>query len=224
MKTLRAKKIRMLFGKDGVGIEKIKQVTYSIYAISSLTNSQIQNVIKNVTSVKPLLETATNHNHVISKTVTKRDDQTNAKVSISTKSISANSARAGMLHVSQSNVLPKLFPFKKKLSKEVRNQVINKLTTYFTDSPKLDKNSSIDTEGEHQTDSYWVLGSHCPLCRENHMSLDGKWWLDSRSKNTYYLHCTNLKELGIPLDDVLKAYSGNSGVKNSMLHITYPLE
>ncbi|CAG8565816.1 4590_t:CDS:2 [Ambispora gerdemannii] len=50
MKTLRAKKIRMLFGKDGVGIEKIKQVSYSIYAISSLTNSQIQNVIKNITS------------------------------------------------------------------------------------------------------------------------------------------------------------------------------
>ncbi|CAG8734898.1 18461_t:CDS:2 [Dentiscutata erythropus] len=48
---------------------------------------------------------------------------------------------------------------------------------------KLDKNNSIDTEGEHQTDSYWVLGSHCPLCRENHMSL---------------------YKPGIPLDDVLK--------------------
>ena len=53
MKTLRAKKIRMLFGKDGVGIEKIKQVSYSIYAISSLTNSQIQNVINNITSALP---------------------------------------------------------------------------------------------------------------------------------------------------------------------------
>ncbi|CAG8606966.1 2249_t:CDS:2 [Diversispora eburnea] len=29
MKTLRAKKIQMLFGKYGVGIEKIKQVTYN---------------------------------------------------------------------------------------------------------------------------------------------------------------------------------------------------
>ncbi|CAG8786314.1 1201_t:CDS:2 [Dentiscutata erythropus] len=78
---------------------------------------------------------------------------------------------------------------KKMLSKEMRNQVINKLTTHFIDSPKLDKNNSIDTKGEHQTDSYWVLGSHCLLCRENHMSL---------------------YEPGIPLDDVLKAYSGNS--------------
>ncbi|CAG8586892.1 5513_t:CDS:2, partial [Dentiscutata heterogama] len=66
---------------------------------------------------------------------------------------------------------PKLFPFKRKLSKEMRNPVINKLTSHFTDSPKLDKNCSIDTEDEHQTDSYWVLGPHCPLCRENHMSL-----------------------------------------------------
>ncbi|CAG8762865.1 12697_t:CDS:2, partial [Cetraspora pellucida] len=50
-----------------------------------------------------------------------------------------------------------LFPLKKMLSKETRNQVINKLTTHFIDLPKLDKNNSIYTEGEHQTDSYWVL-------------------------------------------------------------------
>ncbi|CAG8790056.1 20164_t:CDS:2, partial [Dentiscutata erythropus] len=102
--------------------------------------------------------------------------------------------------------LPKI---ERKLSKEMRNPVINKLTSHFTDSPKLDKNYSIDTKSEHQTDSYLVLGSHCPLCRENHMSLNSKWWLDSRNKNTYYLYCTNLKELGILYDDVLKAYSSN---------------
>ncbi|KAF0471634.1 hypothetical protein F8M41_025164 [Gigaspora margarita] len=71
----------------------------------------------------------------------------------------------------------------------MRNQVINKLTTHFINSPKLDKNNSIDTEDEHQTDSYWVLGSHCPLCRENHMSL---------------------YKLEILLDDVLKAYLDDS--------------
>ncbi|CAG8800510.1 1315_t:CDS:2, partial [Gigaspora margarita] len=87
---------------------------------------------------------------------------------------------------SKNNTL-NLFPLKKMLSKEKRKE-----------------------EGEHQSDAYWVLGSHCPLCRGNHTSLKSKWWLDSRSKNTYYLHCTNLKEPGIPYDDVLKAYSGNS--------------
>ncbi|CAG8842763.1 37211_t:CDS:2, partial [Gigaspora margarita] len=44
-------------------------------------------------------------------------------------------------------------------------------------------------EGEHQSDAYWVLGSHYPLCRGNHMSLDGS---------------------GIPLDKVLKAYPENA--------------
>ncbi|CAH1770260.1 4689_t:CDS:2, partial [Entrophospora sp. SA101] len=104
-----------------------------------------------------------------------------------------------------------LFPFKKMLSKEERNQVINKLTMRFSDSPKLDKDYSIDKEGEHQSDSYWIFGSHCPICRENHMSLQGNWWFDNRSKKIYYyLHCTNLKEPGIFIDEVLEAYPENS--------------
>ncbi|CAG8793745.1 36343_t:CDS:2 [Gigaspora margarita] len=82
---------------------------------------------------------------------------------------------------------PKLYPLKKMLSKKKHKEVINKLTTHFTDSPKLDLYFSIDKEGEHQSDTYWVLGSHCPLCRENHTSLKG-----------------------IPFDEVLEAYSENS--------------
>ncbi|CAB4399910.1 unnamed protein product [Rhizophagus irregularis] len=50
MRTLRAKKICMLFGEGGVKVNKIKQVTFSVYEISSLTINQIQSVIKNVTS------------------------------------------------------------------------------------------------------------------------------------------------------------------------------
>ena len=75
MRTLRAKKIRMLFGKGGVGIDKIKQVTFSVYDISSLTINQIQSVIKNVTSA----ERTPNPNHVTSS-VTNRDDQINASL------------------------------------------------------------------------------------------------------------------------------------------------
>ncbi|CAG8817484.1 13031_t:CDS:1, partial [Racocetra fulgida] len=74
----------------------------------------------------------------------------------------------------------------------------------------MDKNNSIDTEGEHQTDSYWVLGSHCPLCRENHMSLQGKWWSDNQGNKFYYLYCDNIKDPGIPFDEVLEAYPENS--------------
>src|ERR1043166_535560 len=56
MRTLRAKKIRMLFGEGGGGIDKIKQVTFSVYDISSLTINQIQSVIKNVTSAERIPE------------------------------------------------------------------------------------------------------------------------------------------------------------------------
>jgi len=50
IKTLRAKKIRKLFGENGVGIDKIKCVNCSANEISKLTNEQIQNVIDQVTS------------------------------------------------------------------------------------------------------------------------------------------------------------------------------
>ncbi|CAJ0823789.1 2459_t:CDS:2 [Entrophospora sp. SA101] len=45
------------------------------------------------------------------------------------------------------------------------------------------------TEDGHQSDAYWVLGLHCPLCREKHMSLRDPW---------------------IPLIKVLEAYPENS--------------
>ncbi|CAH1768578.1 3798_t:CDS:2, partial [Entrophospora sp. SA101] len=44
-------------------------------------------------------------------------------------------------------------------------------------------------EDKHQSDAYWVLGLHCPLCREKHMSLRDPW---------------------IPLIKVLEAYPENS--------------
>ena len=47
-KTLRARKHLMLFGKNGVGIDKIKLVSYSATEISKLTYLQIQNVIDQV--------------------------------------------------------------------------------------------------------------------------------------------------------------------------------
>lgn len=50
VKTLRAKKIRKLFGENGVRMDKIKYVTWSANEISKLTNTQIQNVIEQVTS------------------------------------------------------------------------------------------------------------------------------------------------------------------------------
>ncbi|CAG8535254.1 18472_t:CDS:2 [Gigaspora margarita] len=110
---------------------------------------------------------------------------------------------------SKNNTL-NLFLLKKMLSKEKHKEVINKLTMHFTDSPKVDLYCSVDKEGEHQTDSYWILGSHCPLCRKNHISLQDKWWLDNQGNKFYYLYCDNIKDPGIPFDEVLEAYPENS--------------
>ncbi|UZO14259.1 uncharacterized protein OCT59_005719 [Rhizophagus irregularis] len=44
-KTHRARKHLMLFGKNGIGLDKIKLVSYSATKILKLTNAQIQNVI-----------------------------------------------------------------------------------------------------------------------------------------------------------------------------------
>ncbi|CAG8836880.1 31016_t:CDS:2, partial [Gigaspora margarita] len=117
-------------------------------------------------------------------------EKTLPEIEVSTLTISQSKLQilAELAQSKASYAFPKLFPFKRKLSKEMHNSVINKLTSHFTNLPKLDKNYSIDTEGEHQTDFYWVLSPHCPPCRENHMSI---------------------YEPGIPYDNVLKAYSGN---------------
>ena len=79
--TLRARKLLMLFGKDGVGIDKIKQVTYSANEISKLTNIQIQNIINQVTL----------------KIVPSGNDQTNAEVSASSNVLHALAPKDNIL-------------------------------------------------------------------------------------------------------------------------------
>ncbi|CAG8579495.1 1119_t:CDS:2, partial [Ambispora gerdemannii] len=64
IKTCRAKKILKLFGEKGVGVDLIKQVSYSAREISSLTNAQIQNII----------------NQVVTKTVSTGNDRKNSEV------------------------------------------------------------------------------------------------------------------------------------------------
>jgi hypothetical protein len=83
-KTLRARKHLMLFGKNGVGIDKIKLVSYSATEISKLTNTQIQNVINQVKKY-----TSEHQSHVTLKTVPSGNDQIKAKVSTSANILSS---------------------------------------------------------------------------------------------------------------------------------------
>ncbi|RIB17909.1 hypothetical protein C2G38_2186052 [Gigaspora rosea] len=105
-----------LYKKYGVGveIEKIKQLPTVYMPFQALLIVKIQNVIKNVTSVESLLETTTNHNHVISKTVTKRDDQTKAKVSVSSNNILPENKILSIDHASVSSIPSALKPITEK--------------------------------------------------------------------------------------------------------------
>jgi hypothetical protein len=82
-KTHRARKHLMLFGKNGVRIDKIKLVSYSATEISKLTNAQIQNVINQVKKY-----TSEQQSHVTLKTVPLGNDQIKAKVSTSANILS----------------------------------------------------------------------------------------------------------------------------------------
>ncbi|CAG8712559.1 16895_t:CDS:2, partial [Racocetra fulgida] len=55
------------------------------------------------------------------------------------------------------------------LLKETRNRVINKLTTHFIDSPKLNKNNSIDTE-DNQGNKFYYL--YCDNIKDPGISFD----------------------------------------------------
>src|SRR6266536_2306597 len=83
-KTHRARKHLMLFGKNGVGIDKIKLVSYSATEISKLTNAQIQNVIDQVKKY-----TSDHQSHVTLKTVPSGNDQIRAEVSTSANVLSS---------------------------------------------------------------------------------------------------------------------------------------
>nr|CAG8629056.1 2102_t:CDS:2 [Entrophospora candida] len=112
------------------------------------------------------------------------DEETKSRVSNSSIPLESSIDSKKILEAEISEEAKKM-----SLPESERNQVINKLTMRFTDSPKLDKDYSIDKEGEHQSDSYWIFGSRCPICRGNHMSL---------------------QEPGISIDEVLEAYPENS--------------
>ncbi|CAG8657395.1 5044_t:CDS:2, partial [Funneliformis mosseae] len=74
-KTHRAKKHLMSFGKNGIGLDKIKLVLYNVTEILKLTNPQIQNVID---QVKKYTSDYQSHMTLI-KTVPSRNDQIKAE-------------------------------------------------------------------------------------------------------------------------------------------------
>ena len=142
-KTLRARKLRMLFGKDGVGIDKIKQVTYSANEISKLTNVQIQNIINQVTL----------------KTVTSGNDQTNAEARASSNVLRALSLKDNIL---PENKIPSIdHASVPSNSAHDRDYFRNKILGRYPDIYREFSSEKIDYYGV-------IDKSLCLACKSNH--------------------------------------------------------
>ncbi|CAG8529939.1 18421_t:CDS:10, partial [Gigaspora rosea] len=166
-----------LYKKYGVGveIEKIKQLPTVYMPFQALLIVKIQNVIKNVTSVESLLETTTNHNHVISKTVTKRDDQTKAKVSVSSNNILPENKILSIDHASVSSIPSALKPITEKALPEKQTHD----HAYFRNKTLLRYSDLYKTFITEKFDYYDIIeGSLCPVCKlyyEDGKSVKGRY-------------------------------------------------
>ncbi|RHZ50848.1 hypothetical protein Glove_490g15 [Diversispora epigaea] len=187
IKTLRARKIRKLFGENGVGIDKVKYVTCSANDISKLTNTQIQNIINQVTSKTVSL--GNDQNHVISTEDLK--SLPNTEVSVSDTEASPNN----MTHISNSpgpGDLPKAeasipsTPQSKTLSEKQNNSTYtrayfrNKLLEQYPDLYKECSSENVDYYGINAE-------SLCPLCKLDHEDEEG---IEAEYKDgSYYIKC-----------------------------------
>ena len=158
-KTLRARKHLMLFGKNGVGIDKIKLVSYSATEISKLNNAQIQNVIDQVKKY-----TSSDHqSHVTLKTVPSGNGQIKAEVN----------TLANILSESQSKPTYDRTYFRNKTLDQYPNlyrEFSSEDFDYYgiTDETlcplcKLDHDDEEGIDGRYEAGSYFIKCEQCKI-------------------------------------------------------------
>ncbi|CAG8719814.1 10101_t:CDS:2, partial [Racocetra fulgida] len=178
IKTLRARKIRKLFGENGVGIDKVKYVTCSANDISKLTNAQIQNIINQVTS----------------KTVSLGNDQNHVT---ETEASITNIPSILLSHTSNSEYM---------ISKDKKSLLETKVSVssnpahshaYFRNKT-LDQYPNLYREGSDGNDDYYGITdeSLCPLCKLDHdddNGIGGRYEVGESenrcSASSYYIKC-----------------------------------
>ncbi len=159
-KILRARKLYKLF--NTLGLEKIKQVSYSADAISSLNYQQIQNIIDYVNSVtsshNETVKILHDQSHVTLKTVSQENDQIKAEIS----------TLANILSASQSNSTCDRFYFRNKT---------------------LDQYPNLYREFSSENFDYYGITNEtsCPLCSLDH---DDEESIEGRYKaRSYFIKC-----------------------------------
>ena len=148
----------MLFGKNGIGLDKIKLVSYSTTEISKLTNAQIQNVINQVKKY-----TSEHQSHVTLKTVSLTNHQIKAKASTS----------ANILSSPQSNPTYNRTYFRNKTLDQYPNlyrEYSSEDFDYYgiTDKTlcslcKLGHDDEESIEGRYKTGSYFIKCEQCEI-------------------------------------------------------------
>ncbi|UZO21430.1 uncharacterized protein OCT59_013823 [Rhizophagus irregularis] len=160
-KTLRARKHLTLFGKNGVGIDKIKLVSYSATEISKLTNAQIQKVIDQVKKY------ISDHQcHVTLKTVPSGNDQIKDEMSTSASVSSASQSRSS------------------GASKPDHSYFRNKILDQY---PNLYRECSIENFDYYGiTDETTCRDYICPLCKLGH---DDEEIEGTYNTGSYFIKC-----------------------------------
>jgi hypothetical protein len=160
-KTERARKILKLIGEGGVGVDRIKFVTYSASTISGLKDAQIQYIVNQVTS----------------KTVTKCHDYTTTKITNGNQT-SAFIPLNAKINTS-ANVLSASFSGQSNPSYD---------RTYFRNKT-LDQYPNLYREFSSENFNYYGITdkTSCPLCKLDHddeKGIEGRY--EARS---YFIKC-----------------------------------
>jgi hypothetical protein len=158
-KTLRARKHLMLFGKNGVGIDKIKLVSYSATEISKLNNAQIQNVIDQVKKY-----TSSDHqSHVTLKTVPSGNDQIKAEVNTLANILSESQSKPTYDRTYFQNKTLDQYP---NLYREFSSEDFDYYgITDETLCPlcKLDHDDEEGIDGRYEAGSYFIKYEQCEI-------------------------------------------------------------
>ncbi len=158
-KTHRVRKHLMLFGKNGIRLDKIKLVSYSATEISKLTNAQIQNVIDQVKKY-----TSDHQSHMtLIKTVPSENDQIKAKVSTSANVLSSPQSNPTYDRTYFRNKTLDQYP---NLYREYSNEdfdyygITNKTLCPLC---KLGHDDKESIEGRYKTGSYFIKCEQCEI-------------------------------------------------------------
>ncbi|RHZ46240.1 hypothetical protein Glove_628g18 [Diversispora epigaea] len=187
--TQKARTIYTLF--NGVGKDKIEYITYSVDAISSLTGTQIQNIINLYSEELDAKVSSSESQKLIGVKNSSRvhgQPKSDIETKVYEETLSEMEKRS---YLKPLNCLP---------SEEEQTQAIQ---NFMNKVPCIHLENTLIQEGKHQYNGYWTsYNCICPLCKKQYQWVLGKWWVNRQGQKLYFLTCDNSKsdDTGILLE------------------------